>query len=149
MKGISSKLSAAVEKCFLLTAILLLSVSAALAQAQSSTADLSGTISDPSGAVVPGATVTAKNTATGVSRTVTSSDSGTYQFIGLPPGDYEITAEAATFKKTVVSPVKLTVGQSAELGIALEIGGDDVVVNVSGDDVQLVETTQNYRFQHD
>jgi hypothetical protein len=142
MKGISSKLSAAVEKCFLLTAVLFLSVSAALAQAQSSTADLSGTVADPSGAVVPGATVTAKNIATGVSRTVTSGDSGTYQFIGLPPGDYEITAEAATFKKTVVSPVKLTVGQSAELGIALEIGGDDLIVNVTGDDVQLVETTR-------
>ncbi len=142
MKGISSKLSAAVEKCFLLTAILFLSVSAALAQSQSSTADLNGTITDPSGAVVPGATVTAKNTATGVSRTVTSGNSGTYQFIGLPPGDYEITAEAATFKKTVISPVKLTVGQSAELGIALEIGGDDVVVTISGGDVQIVETTR-------
>lgn len=142
MKAVSSKLSAALEKCFLLTAVVFLSVSAALAQAQSTTADLSGTVSDPSGAVVSGATVTAKAIATGVSRTATADDSGTYQFLGLPPGDYEITAEAATFKKTVISPVKLTVGQSAQLGIALEIGGDDVVVNVSGDDVQLVETTR-------
>ncbi len=142
MKAISSKFSAVFEKCFLAAVIVFLSVSAALAQAQSSTADLSGTVADPSGAVVPGATVTAKNIATGAVRTVTANDSGVYQFIGLPPGDYEITAEAATFKKTVISPVKLTVGQSAELAIALEIGGDDVIVTVSGDDVQLVETAR-------
>lgn len=142
MKEISSKLSAVIEKCFLLTAVVFLSVSTGLAQTQSNAADLTGTITDPSDAVVPGATVTAKNIATGVTRTATSGDSGTFQFIALPPGNYEITAEASTFKKTVVSPVTLTVGQSAELGIKLEIGGDDVVINISGDDVQLVETTR-------
>lgn len=142
MKEISSKLSAVIEKCFLLTAVIFLSVSAGVAQTQSNAADLNGTITDPSDAVVPGATVTAKNIGTGVSRTATSNDSGVFQFIALPPGNYEVTAEAATFKKTVISPVTLTVGQSAELGIKLEIGGDDVVVNISGDDVQLVETTR-------
>ena len=142
MKEISSKLSVVIEKCFFLTAVMFLSVAAGLAQTQSNAADLRGTVADPSEAVVPGATVTAKNIATGVSRSVTASDSGEFQFIALPPGDYEVTAEASTFKKTVISPVKLTVGQSAELAVKLEIGGDDLIVNVSGDDVQLVETSR-------
>ena len=142
MKAISSKLSAVIEKCFFLTAVMFLSVCASVAQTQSNAADLSGSVVDPSDAIVPGATVTAKNLATGITRTSTVSDSGTFQFLALPPGEYEITADAATFKKTVISPVRLTVGQSAELKIQLEIGGGDLVVNVSGSDVQLVETTK-------
>lgn len=115
---------------------------AAMAQAQATAADLSGSVVDQNGAAVGGATVTAKNIGTNISRTVVSSPVGEYQFIGLPPGDYEISASAATFKKVLISPVKLTVGQAAELTIKLEVGGQDVVVNVSGDDVQLVETTR-------
>jgi Outer membrane receptor for ferrienterochelin and colicins len=121
---------------------LLISSSIAFGQAQANAADLTGTVVDPNGAVVPGATVAARNLATNISRTTTSGDDGTYQFIALPPGEYEVTTEATTFKKIAISPVRLTVGQSAELRISLEIGGTDVVVNVTGDDVQLVETTR-------
>ncbi|HLM60291.1 MAG TPA: TonB-dependent receptor, partial [Pyrinomonadaceae bacterium] len=92
--------------------------------------------------IVPGATVTTRSTATGITRSVTTNDEGTYQIFALPPGNYEISAEAATFKRTVISPVTLTVGQSAELAIKLEVGAQDVVVNVSGDSVELVETTR-------
>jgi protocatechuate 3,4-dioxygenase beta subunit len=52
---------------------------------------------------VPGATVT-REAATGITRSVTTNDEGTYQIFALPPGDYEISAEAATFKRTVISP---------------------------------------------
>lgn len=114
----------------------------AVAQAQATSADLSGTVVDPNDAVIKGATVTAKNVATGFSRTSTTNEDGTYTFIGLPPGEYELTAEATNFKRTVISPVKLTVGQSAELKIRLEIGESTAVVNVSGDDVQLIEPTR-------
>ncbi|MEP6946796.1 MAG: TonB-dependent receptor [Acidobacteriota bacterium] len=122
-------------------AVLVFSISA-MAQAQATAADLSGTVTDPTGAVVAGATVSAKNLGTNLTRTVISAPDGDYLFIGLSPGDYEISAQGATFKKVVISPVKLTVGQSAELAIKLEIGAQDVVVNVSGDDVQLIETTK-------
>ena len=94
-------------------------------QAQSAAADLSGTVVDPNGAVVPGATVTARNLATNISRSTTTGTDGTYSFIALPPGEYEITTEAATFKKVAISPIRLTVGQSAELKISLEIGAAD------------------------
>ena len=114
----------------------------ALGQSQAAAADLSGTVTDQNGAIVAGATVTAKLSGTGVSRTVTTDSDGNYQMVGLPPGNYEVTASAATFKKSVLSDVKLTVGQSAELGIKLQIGEASAVVNVTGDDVQLVETTR-------
>ncbi len=136
------RISTVVEKSLMLALIFLISVSAVFAQAQASTADLRGLIVDPNGAIIPGATINIQNPATGISRTVTSNNEGTYQFFALPPGEYQVSAEAPTFKKTVVSGVRLTVGQSAELKINLEVGAQDVVVNVSGDNIQLVETTR-------
>lgn len=142
MKAIPLRISVIVGKVLLTATITFLSTLAIFAQTQSNAADLTGTVTDPNGAVVAGATVTARNPATGISRTVTANDEGVYQLIALPPGDYEVTAEADTFKKTVISPVKLTVGQSAELTIQLEIGAGDIVVTVSGDSVPLVETAR-------
>ncbi len=131
----------AAKIALLVAATLVLAVSG-MAQAQAAAADLSGTVVDPTGAVVAGATVHAKGKGTGISRTVTTDSQGNYQIIGLPPGEYEVSAEAATFKKSVISGLKFTVGQSADLTIKLEIGAASAVVNVSGDDVQLVETTK-------
>ncbi len=115
----------------------------AFAQSQSSAADLVGTVVDPTGAVVPGATVTVRDPATGFTRSTTTNDEGAYQFIGLRPTVYEVSAEAATFKTAVIADVRLTVGQRAELRIPLELGDQEVVVNVGIDDVQLIETTSS------
>lgn len=114
----------------------------AYSQAQATTADLSGTVTDPNGAVVAGAAVSARSTSTGLVRTTTSNTDGLYTFVGLPPGEYEISAEAANFKKVIISGIKLTVGQAADLTIKLEVGAQSAVVNVSSDDVQLVEPTR-------
>ena len=143
MRANSSGISAMAAKFTVLLAAMIFMAASAMAQAQATAADLSGTVTDPNGAVVAGATIHARNTATEISRTVTANGQGEYQIIGLPPGEYEITAEAATFKKVVISPVKLTVGQRAELTIKLEVGTADAVVNVSGDDVLVVETTKS------
>jgi hypothetical protein len=142
MKSNPFGISTIVGRILMSAIVMIFSVSAIFAQAQVSTADLNGTVVDPNGAVVAGATVTARSTSTGITRTVTANDSGEYAFIGLQPGDYEVTVEAATFKKTVISPVKLTVGQSASLEVKLELGTQDVIVNVSGDAVELIETTR-------
>ncbi|MGI8555341.1 MAG: TonB-dependent receptor domain-containing protein, partial [Pyrinomonadaceae bacterium] len=125
-----------------LALVALVSAATIFAQAQVSSADLSGTILDQTDAVVAGATVTAKNSSTGISRTVTANDSGEYKILGLPPGNYEITAEAKSFKKNVISPIKLTVGQRAELPIKLEIGTESVTVNVDGGSVELIEPSR-------
>jgi len=127
-------------KCGLFLVISIMLAATAIAQTQATAADLSGTVTDPTGAVVAGATVRVKGNATGINRTVTTNEQGNYQLIGLPPGEYEVSAEGASFKTSVVSGVKLTVGQSADLTIKLELGETNVVVNVSGDDVQLIET---------
>src|SRR5947209_2368482 len=132
MRVFPSKVSLTVAKCMISAIVMLFLAVATMAQTEATAADLTGTVTDPNGAVVAGATVTARNAAIGISRTVTANGDGTYQFIGLPPGEYEVTAEAATFKKVVISPVKLTVGQSADLTIKLALGAATAVVNVSG-----------------
>lgn len=142
MRAVTSKISELTRKCAWLALVITLSAAAVLAQAQATAADLAGTVVDPNGAVVPGATVTARNLGTSITRSTTTSNDGSYRLIALPPGEYEVTSEAATFKKVVISPVRLTVGQSAELAINMEIGGQDLVVNVSGDSVELIETTK-------
>jgi hypothetical protein len=142
MRAFTFRFSKLGVSCLILALITLMSAVSILAQAQATAADLSGTVMDPNGAVVPGASVTAKSLATGISRTVTASESGEYKLIGLPPGDYEVTSEGSGFKKTVISPVTLTVGQSAELAIKMEVGAQNAVVNISGDDAQVVETTR-------
>ena len=142
MKVFPSKVTMTGTRLMILTFALLFSAGSLAAQCQAAGADLTGSVVDPNGAVVAGATVTAKNTATGITRTVTSSDDGNYQFIALTPGEYEITAEAATFKRVAISPIRLTVGQSADFTIKMEIGAADAVVNVSGDAAELVETAK-------
>ena len=142
MRAFPWRISNIAGKIFLPAIVVLFLATAAFSQAQASTADLVGSVVDPNGAVVPGATVTVKNSATGISRTVTSNDSGEYQIFALPPGEYEVTVTASTFKKAVISGIKLTVGQRAELRIPVEIGTEDIIVNVPIDSVALVETTR-------
>src|SRR5687767_4018742 len=142
MRAVTSTVCEITLKIVCLALMFAVGATVAIAQSQSATADLIGTVADPNGAVVPGASVTARNLGTGISRSTTSAEDGTYRLISLPPGDYEVTSEAPTFKRTVISPVKVTVGQTAELRIGMEVGGQDVVVNVSGEDVELIETTK-------
>ncbi len=99
MRAFPIEIDSFAKKFLMLAMITLISVGAVFAQAQSSSADLVGNVVDQSGAVVPGATVTARNSATNISKTTTSNESGEFKIIGLPPGDYEVSAEAKTFKK--------------------------------------------------
>ena len=143
MRAFPLRISAIAERSLMLAMVIFLSVSAAFAQAQASTSDLTGSVTDPSGAVIPGATVVVRNPSTGFSRTFTTNDSGEFQAIGIPPGTYEITASAATFRTVKISDIKLTVGQRAGITIPLEVGGADAVVNVDISSVELIETTKS------
>jgi hypothetical protein len=120
----------------------LLGSGVAYGQTQSNAADLQGTVRDQSGAVVSGATVTARNPATNVSKTTTTNDGGVYLIVNLPPGDYEVTVEAANFKKSVLPAVTLTVGQRGDLDVALEVGQVSEVVTITGATAELVETSK-------
>lgn len=127
----------------LVSAFILACAATAFAQADSTSANLSGYVRDPQGAVVTGATVRARNSATSVERETTTNDEGFYQITNLPPGAYEVSVEAANFKKAVLPSVVVTVGQSAKLDdIALEIGAISDVVTVTGASTELVETSR-------
>jgi hypothetical protein len=113
----------------------------AFGQAQSNAADLQGYVRDQSGAVVVGATVTARNPATNFSRDVTTNDEGYYQITNLPPGSYEVTVEAPGFSKGRIPSVTLTVGQRADLDIPLTVGSVGATVDISAAEVALIESS--------
>ena len=125
-----------------LLAILLMSVSVALGQAQANAADLQGTVRDSTNAVVPNASVTARNPGTNFTRTVTTNDEGFYRIVNVPPGDYEITVEAPNFKKAVLTKVTVTVGQAADIDVVLEPGQITESVTISDATSDIVETTK-------
>src|SRR5262245_41848913 len=79
---------------------------------QSSTGSITGTVTDRNHAVVQGATVSVKNTATGLERSTVTNSSGLYRLSGLSPGPYEMTIEAEGFKKLVRGTITLDVGQN-------------------------------------
>src|SRR6266851_400832 len=120
----------------------LLGSGVAFGQAQSNAADLQGVVRDPSGAVVTGATVTARNPGTNISKATTTNDEGAYLIVNLTPGEYEITVESPNFKKAVLPAIRLTVGQRADLDVALEVGQVSEVVTISGATAELVETSK-------
>ena len=122
--------------------VLLLCANVTFGQAQSNAADLQGTVKDSTGAVVPNSTVTARNPGTNFSRNATTNDEGYYRIINVPPGDYEITVEAANFKKAVLPKVTVTIGQVAEIDVVLEPGQITESVLISDATSEIVETSK-------
>jgi hypothetical protein len=96
------------------------------------TAQLSGMIIDPSSAVVANARITARNTATGLSRITQSTDAG-YILTNLPPGNYAINVVANGFAVLKAPAVELTVGQQATLNLTLRVAGQAETITVSAE----------------
>jgi hypothetical protein len=97
---------------------------------QGTNASLSGTVLDPSKAIIPGATVTALNVNTGVAVTTVSNDSGVYMFQSLQPGTYRISVEQPGFKKLVYDDLKLEVAARISLNLPMELGVQAETVEV-------------------
>jgi len=106
------------------------------------TGAIAGTVQDQSGGVIAGATVIATNPATNFSRTTTTGDTGSYRFDTLPVGTYQITAEAAGFKRASISQVNLTVSDVQTLDVKLEPGQVTETVTVV-DTPSIVNTTSS------
>jgi hypothetical protein len=124
-------------------------MAASPAYAQVSGATLSGTITDPSGAVIAGAQVTIANKATGVSRAVTTDTAGLYSAPNLLPGPYEVTIAAPGFSTTKQENITLTVGAQQTLNLSLKIGeaAQTVLVTEAAPAVQLGSSTISAEIQ--
>ena len=103
------------------------------ALAQSDTASISGTVTDPSGAVVPDAKVMARNDATGQSRSATSNSVGAYTLTNLPSGGYTVTIEATGFQTAVQQGTHLDPSIGARVDVALKSGNTSTTVTVQAD----------------
>ena len=114
---------------FVLIALTLANVSAGFAQ---STATLSGTVTDPTGAVVPGATVAIRSLATGVERSTVSDESGNYTAPSLQPGDYTETVSAPGFAKYTVQKLTLEVDGHVTVNARLALASAGETVQVEG-----------------
>lgn len=90
---------------------------------------VTGKVIDPTGAVIPGVEITVTNTATGVSRSALTNETGNYTITQLPPGNYTVKAELAGFKAKVVN-VPLPVDQTVTLDLPLEVGAVTDIVEV-------------------
>jgi hypothetical protein len=106
------------------------------------TASVKGIISDPTGAPIPAATVTARNLETGAVRTTTSGESGSFFILALPVGQYELTAGKSGFQDVHRTGINLVVGEEATLNLQLSVGTVTSEVKVTAD-APMVSTTTN------
>ncbi len=100
---------------------------------QDTNASLSGTVTDPSNAAIPGAQLTLTNVATGFASNFVSDDAGNYTFRNLTPGKYNLSATANGFKSATQTGIELSLNQTARLDVHLSIGKADETVTVIGD----------------
>jgi hypothetical protein len=122
-----------------LGSLLGLSLLASPAHAQVTTADLVGTIKDTSGGIMPGVIVVLTNEATGVTRSMTTGEGGTYIFTSLQPGRYRLSAEISGFRKVERTGVELQVNQRAQIDLEMAVGLVSETVLIVGD-APLLET---------
>lgn len=122
-----------------LAAVCLCIAGAPAVHAQAVTGNISGTVTDASGAVIAGAQVLVTNTATGVNLTLTSNDQGRYNAPDLVVGPYQVTASKSGFQTTVQKNVNVTVGSQLVVNLSLQVGQEQQTVTVESE-VSQVET---------
>ena len=127
--------------CYSIISLLLLTF-ALPGVAQTVTGAVRGTVTDASGAIVPGATVTAINTATGVKTVASTNQSGEYSIRFLQIGNYKLTIEASGFETANYGPFALEIDQTAKVDIPLKIGSAKTSVEVS-DQYQPILNTES------
>jgi hypothetical protein len=140
LTGISSRLTAncvrVLQILLVLTPMLLAPQGRAFAQAQN-TGSIFGTVTDPSGAVIPNATVTAAEPSKGVNRAIQSSKTGEFLLSDLPVGTYILTVTATGFETTVTSDITIDADKSVKLSPKLTVGSAKDTVTVNGEGTAL------------
>lgn len=122
---------------FSLAALVLLGSGASSLQAQSTTQAIQGLVSDATGAVIPGATVSYMNLDTGVSASVQTNETGNYTFTLVPVGNYEVSCQLEGFKTEIVANQRVETAAQVRLNFQLEIGDVTETVEVSAAAVTL------------
>src|SRR5215467_1066308 len=102
---------------------------------------ISGTVQDPTGAVVPKAHVVLKDTKTSITRETTSTDVGTFLFSDLAVGIYEVTVTAPGFKSETLNNVSVSTSQTTDVRVSLELGATSETVLITSGESQTLETT--------
>src|SRR5579863_7079512 len=127
---------------FLCLAVISACTSPAWAQS-ATTGALTGVVSDPSGGVISGATVTLTSTTTGQVRTATTDASGNYKFSLIPPGTYSLKFEASGFKTSTISSITVSITETAVLNQKMEIGAQtsEVTVEATAETIQTQNAT--------
>ncbi|MFS8084142.1 MAG: carboxypeptidase regulatory-like domain-containing protein [Acidobacteriota bacterium] len=110
---------------------------------QTGTSSVVGTVTDQQGNVVPGASVTLTNPSRNFTRTQRSSDSGKFTFNSVPPGNYQVSAEAKGFKKAVITDVNALVDKPTDVTVNLEVGAVTETVTVSSSSGEVLLNTQD------
>src|SRR5207249_11722072 len=108
------------------------------ALAQSGNASVGGFVQDATQAFIPGVTITATNTQTGVTTTVLTNESGAYNIPSLLPGTYKLTAELAGFRTQVVNDVQLGQSATARYNFTLQVGSVADSVEVTAESTALI-----------
>ncbi len=103
-----------------------------------STGSIAGTVTDPTTAVVSGATVTIKNNATGQEFTAVTTDNGTFNVPAVQSGTYTVTVTAPGFKQAIVQDAKVDVGSPSTVNVALEIGAQTESITIVGTGAELI-----------
>lgn len=134
-------MSSKFTRVFLFGVILSLLLFTQFAVADSVYATIRGTVTDSTGAILPGVQVTATNTQTGVSTSTTSQDNGRYEFLQLPVGSYSVSATKQGFKTYKSTAFTLVVNQVYELGVNMQVGTVSETVEVKAEAVQVDTTT--------
>jgi hypothetical protein len=122
----------------MLSALLVLIVFSISAFAQQGTSAVRGTVKDPQGNLVAGATVTLTNTGSAFSRTATTTDSGSYSFEAVTVGDYKLEAESPGFKKGIVTSIHALVAKPVSVDVQLELGNVSETVTVAAGSADLL-----------
>ncbi|MGE5233274.1 MAG: TonB-dependent receptor [Acidobacteriota bacterium] len=126
----------------LLVVVLAVLPSPACAQSQSAGGAISGTVSDASGAVLPGVTVTIKNQATGLLRTMETDAKGNYRALLLPIGTYEVSAALQGFSTVRRTDVAVGIGQEIAVDLALQLATQAETITVTAE-APIIETTRS------
>ncbi len=133
------------SKCFMrrgFAALLLLLLAFMVVSAQEFRGSVTGKVTDPNGAIVPGATVTIKNVETNLENIVTTNEDGSYSFPLLQPGHYTLTVTAQGFSTSTREGIEVRVSEKLTLDMQMQVGGATATVTTVATDTPALETGQ-------